>query len=63
MNGNTEFSVGLIRYIEAMKETSTEKHALWNAFSRCFLSFQKNSLLLSNMSNLNFKLRYACQNV
>ena len=31
MNGNTEYiSVGLIRYKEAMKETSAEKHALWN---------------------------------
>ena len=36
MNGNTEFSIGLIRYKEAMKETSAEKHALWNAFSREF---------------------------
>ena len=36
MNGNTEYSVGLIRYKEAMKETSADNHPLLNVFSRYF---------------------------
>ena len=42
MNGNTQYSVGLIRYKEAIKEASAKKHPLWHACPRYFfVSFER----------------------